>query len=89
LVVFCRAGLGPSGEIRLTTRLRLAVVCRVPALAAGSLRLAGSDSRQPWRCLWRGFWQITMTVPRRRMILHFSQILLTDGLTFKFFNSYL
>jgi hypothetical protein len=28
------------------------------------------------------FWQITNTTPWRRMILHFSHIGLTDGLTF-------
>jgi hypothetical protein len=28
------------------------------------------------------FWQITSTTPWRRMILHFSHIGLTDGLTF-------
>ena len=37
---------------------------------------------QPWRCLWRGFSQITMTRPLRRITLHFSQIFLTLGLTF-------
>jgi hypothetical protein len=28
------------------------------------------------------FWQITSTTPWRRMILHFSHMGLTDGLTF-------
>jgi hypothetical protein len=37
---------------------------------------------QPCRCLWRGFLQITSTLPWRRTILHFSHIGLTDGLTF-------
>src|SRR5688500_2007784 len=37
---------------------------------------------QPWRCLWRGFLQITRTTPRRRTILQFSQIGLTELLTF-------
>ena len=37
---------------------------------------------QPWRCLWRGFSQMTMTRPCRRMTLHLSQIFLTLGLTF-------
>jgi hypothetical protein len=32
--------------------------------------------------LWRLFWQMTRTAPWRRMILHFSHIGLTDGLTF-------
>src|SRR3954451_23761487 len=37
---------------------------------------------QPWRCLWRGFSQMTMTRPWRRITLHLSQIGLTLGLTF-------
>ncbi|GAA4674481.1 hypothetical protein GCM10023226_09570 [Nocardioides nanhaiensis] len=37
---------------------------------------------QPWRCLWRGFSQITMTRPWRRITLHLSQMGLTLGLTF-------
>src|SRR5580658_6179225 len=37
---------------------------------------------QPWRCLCRGFSQMTMTTPCRRMTLHFSQIALTLGRTF-------
>ncbi len=41
---------------------------------------------QPWRCLWRGFSQMTMTRPLRRMTLHLSQIFLTEGLTFIFFT---
>jgi hypothetical protein len=43
-------------------------------------RRAGSD--QPWRCLWRGSVQITMTRPCRRITRHLLQILLTLGLTF-------
>jgi hypothetical protein len=37
---------------------------------------------QPWRCLWRGSEQMTMTRPWRRMIRHLLQIFLTLGLTF-------
>jgi hypothetical protein len=37
---------------------------------------------QPWRCLCRGFGQITITTPWRRITLHLSQIGLTLGLTF-------
>src|SRR3990172_12961608 len=37
---------------------------------------------QPWRCLWRGFEQITRTTPLRRTILHLRQILLTEAMTF-------
>jgi hypothetical protein len=36
----------------------------------------------PWRCLWRGSEQITMTRPCRRITLHLSQIGLTLGFTF-------
>src|SRR2546423_2055835 len=45
------------------------------------------SSPQPWRCLCRGFSQITITTPWRRMILHFSQIGLTLGLTFTSYSS--
>jgi hypothetical protein len=39
----------------------------------------------PWTCLCLGLTsQITRTLPRRRMILHFSQIFFTEGLTFIF-----
>ena len=37
---------------------------------------------QPWRCLWRGFLQITRTTRLRRTILQLRQILLTDASTF-------
>ena len=37
---------------------------------------------QPCRCLCRGFSQITITRPCRRITLHLSQILLTLGWTF-------
>jgi hypothetical protein len=37
---------------------------------------------QPWRCLWRGSVQMTMTRPCRRITRHLLQILLTLGLTF-------
>src|ERR1700739_235046 len=36
----------------------------------------------PWRCLWRGSEQITMTRPCRRITLHLSHIGFTLGLTF-------
>ena len=36
----------------------------------------------PWRCLCFGFSQITLMLPLRLMILHFSQIGFTDDLTF-------
>src|SRR5436309_11756692 len=37
---------------------------------------------QPWRCLWRGSTQMTMTRPCRRITRHLLQIRLTLGLTF-------
>ena len=37
---------------------------------------------EPWRCLCLGFSQITMILPLRLITLHFSQIFLTEGLTF-------
>ena len=46
-----------------------------------NLGIAGSRS-YPWRCLWRGFLQITRTTFLRFTILQLAQILLTDGLTF-------
>jgi hypothetical protein len=39
-------------------------------------------SLYPWRCLWRGFTQMTRTEPWRRITLHFSHIGFTDGRTF-------
>jgi len=41
--------------------------------------------QRPWRCLWRGLLQTTRTTPKRRTILQFSQIRLTDALTFMVF----
>ena len=46
------------------------------------LRRGVEPVAQPWRCLWRGLSQITMTRPWRRITLHLSQIGLTLGLTF-------
>jgi hypothetical protein len=40
------------------------------------------DAYYPCRCLCFWFVQITRTTPARRTILHLSQILLTDALTF-------
>ncbi len=42
----------------------------------------GRRRDQPCRCLWRGFSQMTITRPCRRMTLHLSQMGLTLGLTF-------
>jgi hypothetical protein len=36
----------------------------------------------PWRCLWRGFLQITRTTFLRFTILQLAQSLFTDGRTF-------
>src|SRR5437870_11483073 len=43
-----------------------------------------AKSSYPCRCLWRGFEQMTITRPWRRITLHFSHIFLTLGLTFMF-----
>jgi len=40
----------------------------------------------PCVCLCFGFSQITITLPLRLMILHFSQIGFTDDLTFIFYS---
>ena len=41
-----------------------------------------AEAPHPCFCLCFGFWQMTITRPLRRMILHFSQIGFTDGFTF-------
>lgn len=41
----------------------------------------------PWRCLCRGFSQITRTTPFRRMTLHLEQMTLTEDRTFMFYAS--
>ena len=57
----------------------MVMVCSV----VGAAPAAGVEPvAQPWRCLWRGLSQITMTRPWRRITLHLSQIGLTLGLTF-------
>ena len=63
-------GLSPEGPERARSGC-------IQLWSAGSERNA-----QPWRCLWRGFSQITMTRPWRRITLHLSQIGFTLGLTF-------
>ena len=52
-----------------------------PGISTPSI-LGMSNSPQPCLCLWRGLVQITRTTPRRRTILHRSQIRLTELLTF-------
>src|SRR5882762_3378708 len=53
------------------------------SLVLGGLHsVVGQCQDQPWRCLWRGSEQITMTRPCRRITLHLSQIGLTLGFTF-------
>src|SRR3954453_7355158 len=49
-------------------------------MSTPEIRAIGSS--YPCRCLWRGFWQMTMTRPWRRITLHLSHIFLTLGLTF-------
>ena len=57
----------------------MVMVCSVVGAAPAA---GGGAGAQPWRCLWRGLSQITMTRPWRRITLHLSQIGLTLGLTF-------
>ena len=56
-------------------------------------RLAGdgepASAGQPCRCLWRGFVQITYTLPARRTILQFSQIRFTLDRTFMVFVNHI
>ena len=59
-----------------------AIRCLLGLALAGVLTLALAAGRQPCRCLWRRFSQMTITRPWRRMTLHLSQIGLTLGLTF-------
>ena len=42
----------------------------------------GIGKNYPWRCLWRGFLQITRTTFLRFTILQLAQSLFTDGRTF-------
>ena len=48
------------------------------------IKLDGDLARRghPWRCLWRGFLQITRTTFLRFTILQLAQSLFTDGRTF-------
>jgi hypothetical protein len=57
-------------------------VLQVFSCVRGDDATRSRQETQPWRCLWRGFSQITMTLPWRRITLHLSQIGLTLGLTF-------
>jgi hypothetical protein len=45
-------------------------------------RATTNDQHHPCRCLCFWFEQITRTTPRRRTILHLSQIRFTDARTF-------
>lgn len=57
---------------------------QLQAVSAEPPRQKSTDfwRNQPCFCLCFGFWQMTITRPLRRMILHFSQIGFTDGFTF-------
>ena len=58
--------------------------CGVPGLfnLPFTVHLSLFTALQPWRCLWRGFLQITRTTRLRRTILQLRQILFTDASTF-------
>src|SRR2546430_8928022 len=66
-------GLRP-GVVRVERRVRRGWT----SLSSGTC----SPGDQPWRCLWRGSAQMTMTRPCRRITRHLLQIRLTLGLTF-------
>src|SRR2546430_2264004 len=66
-------GLRP-GVVRVERRVRRGWT----SLSSGTC----SPGDQPWRCLWRGSEQMTMTRPCRRITRHLLQIRLTLGLTF-------
>ena len=74
------------------TRFRHPARSMVPAAYKGTqgvLRRSWGRKRtadQPCFCLCLGLEQMTITRPLRRMILHFSQIGFTDGLTFMGIN---
>ena len=66
-------GVGRCFLIMLCCGCAKLCLVRDPAVGRGWI------SGQPWRCLWRGFSQMTMTRPLRRITLHLSQIFLTLG----------
>jgi hypothetical protein len=54
----------------------------VASTAKSARLLKPKTTGYPWRCLCRGLLQTTYTTPRRRTILHLSQIRLTLAFTF-------
>ena len=60
----------------------LAANDRCGSAAGTSYSMVLYAGAQPWRCLWRGSSQMTMTRPCRRMTRHLLQMRLTLGLTF-------
>jgi len=67
--------IGPSGQMQPHPGV-------VQFLSPSSWASPACSKAQPCFCLCFGSWQMTMTLPLRRITLHFSQIGLTDGLTF-------
>ena len=54
----------------------------LPEYGANSVHTKARQMHQPCLCLCLGSEQMTITLPLRRMILHFSHIGFTDGRTF-------
>src|SRR3954447_24387988 len=85
LQAFTEVYAHPSPPARWGPGLRPGVVRVERRVRRGWTSLSGgtcSPGDQPWRCLWRGSAQMTMTRPCRRITRHLLQIFLTLGLTF-------
>src|SRR6266446_4650512 len=62
--------------------MRLSAGISTPSNLGINLEVDLAGRGHPWRCLWRGFLQITRTTFLRFTILQLAQSLFTDGRTF-------